>query len=155
VSGQARTPCTCGVLLRRRTVEAVGGFEEQFRGINEDQVFFCKLALGTPVYVESGCWDRYRQHPDSAVHRSRRSGEWQPGHRPAPARRQFVEWLSVYLERQKVGDADLWREVRRHARPLRHPRLYQLRAGAEEVLEGMATRARAAYARLRGLTKQA
>jgi glycosyltransferase involved in cell wall biosynthesis len=36
----ALTPATCSVLLRRSAALQVGGFEFQFRGMYEDQVFF-------------------------------------------------------------------------------------------------------------------
>jgi len=136
ISGRARTPCTCGVLLRKRVVREVGGFEERFRGIDEDQVFFSKVALNSTVLVESGCWDRYRQHPDSAVHRSRRSGDWQPGRRPAPARERYVAWLAEYLEKQEITDPALWREVRRLERPQKFPRLYRFLAAFDDVVQG-------------------
>ena len=47
--------------------EDVGGFEEQFRGMFEDQVFLAKVFLKSHVFVTQECWDRYRQHPESCV----------------------------------------------------------------------------------------
>src|SRR5215204_4071416 len=44
----AWTPGTCGVLIRRKAIEEVGGFEVDFRGVLEDQVFFYKLCLHAP-----------------------------------------------------------------------------------------------------------
>jgi glycosyltransferase involved in cell wall biosynthesis len=64
---RACTPCPSNILLRREIVEAVGGFEERFRGMYEDQVFLAKVYLKAPVFVTSPCWDRYRLHPNSCV----------------------------------------------------------------------------------------
>jgi glycosyltransferase involved in cell wall biosynthesis len=63
---EAQTPSTCGVLVRREAVARVGGFEDAFHGMYEDQVFFYKLCLSEPVYVTHHCWDWYRQHRASA-----------------------------------------------------------------------------------------
>ena len=62
---KADTPATCSVLLRADAVRAVGGWEDSFRGMFEDQAFFAKICLKYPVFVESGCWDCYRQHEES------------------------------------------------------------------------------------------
>lgn len=60
-----QTPTTCSAIIRRDAVDRVGGFESQFRGLFEDQVFFIKIALLYPVYVSNKCWSRYRQHDES------------------------------------------------------------------------------------------
>ena len=41
--GEVRTPATCSVLLRREVAQTVGGFEEAFREMYEDQAFFVKV----------------------------------------------------------------------------------------------------------------
>ena len=46
--GQACSPATCSLLVRRETVEKVGGFETNFRGMFEDQAFLAKLYLHAP-----------------------------------------------------------------------------------------------------------
>jgi glycosyltransferase involved in cell wall biosynthesis len=62
LQNEARTPATCGVLIRRMLFETTGGFEESFRGMYEDQAFFAKVYLKAKVFVTRECWDRYRQH---------------------------------------------------------------------------------------------
>ena len=64
---KAITPAPSDVLLRHQIVKRLGGFEDSFRGIYEDQVFFAKICLKAPVFVSGECWDRHRQHRDSAV----------------------------------------------------------------------------------------
>jgi GT2 family glycosyltransferase/SAM-dependent methyltransferase len=83
------SPCTCSVLLRRRVAEQVGGFEPAFRNTYEDQVFFAKVSLVTPVYVSSRCLSRYRQHPESNA--TRNSTKYRE------ARAAFLEWLDQHL----------------------------------------------------------
>jgi glycosyltransferase involved in cell wall biosynthesis len=123
---RAWTPGTCGVLIRRAAFAQVGGFEERFRGMFEDQAFFYKLALQVPIYVEGGSWDRYRQHPESWCETSRASGTWRPDRRPNPSRRIFLDWLQHYLSEQHVSDPQLWEALRRERWPYEHPLLYQL-----------------------------
>ncbi|MBA2459323.1 MAG: glycosyltransferase family 2 protein, partial [Gemmatimonadales bacterium] len=110
---EAWTPATCGVLIRRAAIDQAGGFEDRFRGMFEDQAFFYKLCLIAPVFVEAGCWDRYRQHPDSWCEVARKRGEYEPGYQPNPARGTFLNWLADYLAAQKVDEPELWKLLRR------------------------------------------
>jgi glycosyltransferase involved in cell wall biosynthesis len=126
VSNEAQPPTTCGVLLRRSAVEHVGGFEESFRGMFEDQVFFYKICTHVPVYVDDGCWDRYRQHDDSWTHEARRRGDWAPEIGVSPSHAQFMEWLADYLARSGITDERVFRILRRELWPYRHPRLHRL-----------------------------
>ena len=40
-----------GLLVRRSVFDAVGGFEERFRGLYEDQAFLIKVYLRYPIYI--------------------------------------------------------------------------------------------------------
>jgi glycosyltransferase involved in cell wall biosynthesis len=98
-----------GFLMRKEAVLEVGGYEETFRGMCEDQVFLSKMLLRHPVFLSSRCGYRYRQHPESCVAVALRAGE-------RNARRlDFLRWLGRYLEREGVADAHLLRAVRREA----------------------------------------
>ena len=61
-----QTPTTCNALMRRSAVEEVGGFDESFTAMFEDQTFFAKLLLKFPVFVSDHCWAKYRQHAHSS-----------------------------------------------------------------------------------------
>lgn len=129
---KAQTPATCAVMVRRRVAEAVGGFEEEFRGLYEDQVFFYKIAARWPIYVESTSRDLYRQHPASHVHLARQAGDWTDG-RPAASYEHFLRWLADYLEREGIADTDLQRAVTAELWPYRtgvHRRIAALAHGA-------------------------
>lgn len=140
LAGTARTPCTCGVLMRRAAVQAVGGFEERFRGLFEDQVFFCKLALTTPVYVEEGCTDWYRQHDDSSVSKARHSRNSR-GNDLTRARADFVEWIAQYVEIHGVQDVAIRREVRKQLRRARYSAVYRSIGALQSVAVRMRARA--------------
>jgi glycosyltransferase involved in cell wall biosynthesis len=117
---QAAVPCTCSVLVRRSVVDQVGGFEERFREVFTDQAFYAKLLLVTSVYVARGCWDRYRQHPDSSVTRAEKAGR-------LPALRiDYLEWLRAYARPSGMADAPLRRAIYRALWLNRHIRWYRL-----------------------------
>jgi glycosyltransferase involved in cell wall biosynthesis len=125
LQNSVRTPATCGVLIRRSAVEKAGGFEEQFTGMFEDQAFFYKLCLRTPVFVESGWRARYRQHSDSWSSKKRKTGEWHPNNPLKPAHNQFYRWLEAYLAGQGNVDPTLMRTLQNVTWPNRHPGLYR------------------------------
>jgi glycosyltransferase involved in cell wall biosynthesis len=118
LEGAAQTPATCGVLLRRSAVDAVGGFEESFRGMYEDQAFFLKVGLDIPVFVESGSWDLYRRHPDSACHVAERLGRYDP-YLPHPDQLTLLEWFEGYVARRDLQSPYVRQAVRDALRPYR------------------------------------
>jgi glycosyltransferase involved in cell wall biosynthesis len=118
--GEITVPCTCSLLVRRSVVERVGGFEERFRELYEDQVFYTKAFLAAPVFLSGGCRERYRQHPDSCCAVAERRGELEA------ARLRYVRWMSEYLSRTGVSDRGLRGALRREAWRIRHPRLAAL-----------------------------
>lgn len=126
-----RVPCMCSVLVRRETLRGVGGFEEVFRGMYEDQVLYAKMALRAPVLVTDTCLARYRQHPASCCAAAEHGGEI------AHTRLAYLEWLSRYLRRQGINGPAVRAALRAQLWPLRHPVLHQARvrsrAGAKRV----------------------
>lgn len=110
----------CDVLARREIVEAVGGYEESFRGMFEDQVFHAKLCLRSDAFVSSECWYRYRQHPDACT-AAHRGGEYRS------TRLTFLNWMKEYLSDQSARNLEVWKVLHRQLWPYRHPLLYRLR----------------------------
>ncbi|GAB4374225.1 MAG: hypothetical protein Kow00121_18330 [Elainellaceae cyanobacterium] len=105
-------PCTCGLLVRRELVMAIGGFEETIQHMYEDQVFLAKACLQAPVFVEGGCWDKYRQHEESSSFIAIRNGDYHPL-KLNPVRLTFLTWLGQYLAAQSSYDPQLWRAYER------------------------------------------
>lgn len=101
LTGRALMPCIGSILTRREVVIGLGGWEESFRGLYEDQVFFAKLCLNTRVRITPECHDRYRQHDNSCCAIGWRSGE------EAIARRAFLRWLETYAASQPTTDETL------------------------------------------------
>ena len=120
---KAHTPGICSVLMRRIVIEAVGGFEESFRNLYEDQVFFAKVCLKAPVFLQGGCWDRYRQHSKNSCSVAEKKGQYH-SFKPHHSRLTYLNWLERYLEEQGVKDCKLWRALRDALLPYHHPQLY-------------------------------
>ncbi len=73
--GHGQAPCICSLLVRKDALQRIGGFEDSFPGYYEDQAFLTKVYLSERVFVSSGCWDKYRIHPDSCSAAVARSGQ--------------------------------------------------------------------------------
>ena len=91
VENKAQSPTTCNALIRRSLFDAVGGFEDRFRGMFEDQVFFAKALLAAPAYVDGRLWAKYRQHEASCSARSGQAGG------DLAHRRRVLEWMDRSL----------------------------------------------------------
>jgi glycosyltransferase involved in cell wall biosynthesis len=125
LSDGGTVPCMGSVLARREAVQRVGGWEDSFRYICTDQVFHAKVCLKHPVFIADGCWDRYRQHPNSSCSRVARAGE------SAAAFERYLNWLETHLEHEEIDDPDVWRALRKALRPYRHPRLHSIERRAQ------------------------
>jgi glycosyltransferase involved in cell wall biosynthesis len=105
------------VLVRRSVFEAVGGFEEHFRGIYqpyEDQVFLIKVYLRYPVYISSRVWRHYRQHDAARCQHITRRDYWH-------VRGFFLDWLQADVRR--LGNPRVSGALRRARREVRYQRL--------------------------------
>jgi glycosyltransferase involved in cell wall biosynthesis len=132
---------TCG-LARRHIVQDVGGYEEGFRGLFEDQVFHSKVCLKAPVFVSGRCWYKYRKHPDSSCAVAERA------ERHHAERLNFLNWLDSYSDQQGISDTNLRRAIKRERWKARHPRLARvpdhLSYRGRIMKEGLKTAARRA-----------
>jgi glycosyltransferase involved in cell wall biosynthesis len=118
IKNRFQTPTTCNALLRRSVIDAVGGFEPEFPGMFEDQVFFMKVCLDQRVYVASHCWAKYRQRDDSHSANAGTAGQ------VFEARARLLAWLEAYLKQRGVGAAPVWEAIKREQFALRSPRLH-------------------------------
>ena len=95
------------VLVRRSVFESVGGFEERFRTLGEDQAFLIKVFLRYPVYISSKLWLRYRQHDASCTAQATRAERLR-------ARKIFLDWLQE--DREQLADSRVRAAVQRARR---------------------------------------
>ncbi len=117
--GGAAAPCPSDMMVRREAAQAVGGFEESFRGFYEDQAFLSKLYLARPAFFSDRVWLDYRQHPGSC------SSSVAEGGRYHEVRRAFLVWFEAYLASlPEQPDRSVYAAVQRALRPYRHPVLH-------------------------------
>jgi glycosyltransferase involved in cell wall biosynthesis len=116
VSNKAAPALPCSLMFRTQVARHVGGFEESFPGLYEDQVFTAKIAAEYPVWASSECGVKYRQHPGSISAASQRVGQT----RMAVARARYLDWLGRYLSSIGMRDPAVWREWSRQQWMYRH-----------------------------------
>jgi len=108
-------------LIRRNAVIGAGGYEESFRGLYEDQVFFVKLCSKSAVYVTDACWYKWRKHSDGSSYTGMSDSKYRA------ARLKFLSWLEDYLSTQALLSAELSKTLRRQIWFCRHPHLNRIR----------------------------
>jgi glycosyltransferase involved in cell wall biosynthesis len=117
---RARTALPSDLVIRTAVLREIGGFEDAFRGMFDDQVMLAKLTVRYPVLVSDRCWTRYRQHPASQVGRARDQGT------KLHAGVAYLEWLDSYLRASDVNDRGLRSALRQKRFRYRHPRWNRL-----------------------------
>ncbi|QHG15289.1 glycosyltransferase [Nostoc sp. ATCC 53789] len=124
-------PCTCSLMVKREILEAIAGFEESFRGLYEDQVFYAKVCLKAPVFVTNECWAKYRQHPNSCCSSTHNTKHEYEG------RLFFLKWLEKYLTEQGAKDTEVWQALQKHLWAYHHPMLSKLTKPTQHFVEKM------------------
>ena len=113
IPGGSHVSAICGLLIRRDALLAIGGMEEQFRGLYEDQVLWAKVGLKLSAVVDPRPLALYRQHADSACSVSLATGAWtRTG--PSPPLAQFHAWLQEYTRQEMGEDSPEWQIVQRN-----------------------------------------
>jgi glycosyltransferase involved in cell wall biosynthesis len=115
--GTAAAPSMSDMIVRTYLARTIGGFEEQFTGMYEDQAFLAKLYLEAPVYFSSKVWSKYRQHAGSCVASARGSGTYRE------IRFCFLTWFEAYLKNKPKIDCRVLAALNRALRPYRRPRI--------------------------------
>ena len=102
------------LMVRRSVFDELGGFEESFRGLYEDQSFKIKVFMRYPIYISSHVWLHYRQHDASAC------AQVSP-REYLRLRGIFLDWVQDEVD--QVGDPRVSRALRHARRRLRLNRL--------------------------------
>jgi len=97
----AGVPGICSMTIRRSSFDAVGGSEDSFRTLYEDQVLLFKLFLEHPVISLDDVLALYRQHSASSC----ASEGGLAGDRAA--RPAFLAWLQDRIEERGIRDPAL------------------------------------------------
>jgi glycosyltransferase involved in cell wall biosynthesis len=129
-----RAAAPSGVMIRTAVLREIGGFEDEFRGMYEDQAFCAKVCLRWPVLTTGSCGYRYRQHEGSSSARADGSGQYEFG------REAFLCWLDAYLVAQGMEAGLVAKAVQRELWWLQHPRLQRFARRLRRVRQRLAVR---------------
>lgn len=113
--GKGMAPCICGFLISKEVLLAIGGFDEAFEGMYEDQTLLTKLYLRERIYISSGCHNWYRQNQGSLVDASRQSGRY------VHERKRFLLWLENYLKKEGIRNFPIQFLLYKAWLPYRYP----------------------------------
>jgi hypothetical protein len=116
---------TCALMFRKNALIKVGGFEEDFRGLYEDQVFYAKMALNYPIYVDENLLSKYRKHEDSACYQAEKTGYYNP-RGPNKAALVFIQWLYKYISKNEIKDKGLQAALKKKLVFYKHPYLWRI-----------------------------
>ncbi len=108
------------IIFKREVAIRLGGYEEQFEGLFEDQVFLVKVFLREWVFVSDACWTRYRQRPNSSVAIATGSNEY------ARLLVSFLQWRENYLSQNGMRGTQIWKATHDALWYHQHPKLYRL-----------------------------
>ena len=112
----AVVPCMGGIMVRRSLLEKVMGFEEQFTGMYEDQVFHHKAAIYGTMMVTREAHDKYRQHENSMCFQAGKNDQVYMLYR-----QNFLEWLLAYIRENDCPG--LKKHIRLELILNKHPRI--------------------------------
>ena len=119
-----------GMLVRKQIIEQVGGFEEQFRGLYEDQIFCSKICLQFSVFISDRCWYKYRQHPNSCCSIAEKAQK----DYGLINRFIFLNWLKQYLLKLGFKNTEGWKIIKKELWQYRHARLNLLQKNARHII---------------------
>lgn len=117
---RGHAPSMNGLLIRRSTVERVGGFVDEFEGMYDDQAFLSKIYLSGRVYVSDKVYDKYRQGRSGSICQiSGGAGDY------LEHRLRYLEWFSSYIHALDSDFSDLDKLLLTEIRKCRHPEYYR------------------------------
>jgi glycosyltransferase involved in cell wall biosynthesis len=128
--GNGDSFCTCALMMRTAAFRALGGFNENFIGVNqlfEDQVLFLKICLNERVYLSSACNNIYRQRPNSLMH-----GIVADGHHDQ-ALYFFLQWLKGYVTQKNIQDMEVNRLLRKALLYHKYPLFFKI-SGKSKII---------------------
>ena len=101
-------PTMCSLLVRRDSLLALGGFDDDFRDMHDDQVLYAKIAISMPSIIDHRPLALYRYHDASTVTTTVAAGGWRD------CELRFLDWLEAHVRAELGDDAPELDIVHRH-----------------------------------------
>ena len=117
--GNCLKPSMSNFMVRRDVLDRIGGFEEPFRNLREDYVFWIKVFHEVTVFHAEACWDWCRHHESSHG-----SISLAPAARREETRR-YYQWVLDYFRVRRVSDSYLLSILADFRQRLARPWLYR------------------------------
>ena len=113
---QSEEPQTSVITVRRQVLERLGPYEQEWRSLYEDQVFFTKILSHYAAYYLPGIDAQYRRHLASVTSST-------PREDAVDMRRIFLAWVEQYASREApaVHRQSILRACRRAYWLVEHP----------------------------------
>lgn len=121
ITQKSATPGICSLMIKRNLIEKINGFEEIFRGMYEDQVFYSKIALEAVCLVDNNSYDLYRQHKNSCSQKSISAGT------VLLHKRVFLQWLQEYVRNKNIEDEEIHAAIKKELWLTQYPTLNYIR----------------------------
>lgn len=120
MEGKIEIASMSNIMLRKDILIYLGGYEDVFNGMHEDQAVLAKFFVNSKVYIANTCWDLYRQHQDSCFHTALASGQ------KRSREIFFLEWLEKYILAQNINNPYLLKAIRDKKFRYQYPSIYKL-----------------------------
>lgn len=117
---KAAVPCMGGLTVKKNIFDSVGGFEEEFTGMYDDQVLYSKLMLNSKIFVDENFYDLYRQHNTSTCYHAIKSNSVHN------YEYIFLSWLNRYVSNNFSNYSKLLRITKRLLSLCSFPRIYNI-----------------------------
>jgi|SRR5690554_850382 len=115
ITQKAAVPGICSVMVRKSLIDITGGFENDFTGMYEDQVFLSKITIDGVVYVDSNYYELYRKHPNSNYQKSIAMGT------VLQFKKKFFTWLKEYVVIKEIKDNEIFYSIKKELWLCDHP----------------------------------
>lgn len=112
-----------GFMLTRDAIFSVGGYENEFRNLYEDQVFCAKICLRYSIYFSDSRWYNYRQHGNSYCSKvyQDQNVTWRKG------RFEFLRWIENHLVSENMRFSSEWWMIKTELFLFRYPGVEKIR----------------------------
>ena len=114
-----RKPGIGCIILREEFAKKSTLFEDGFKYVSEDQLFWTRVSLNARIYLVDDVFAKYRQHHGSSTSVLKESGK------TLEDMKMFLNWLEAYLVEQKIEHHEIDEALHTYKKELKQREKYQ------------------------------